>query len=119
MRFHSNIPINEIINISIFQFQLILAQFSVLFKGLISKRTFMVSVTFFESILTSVIVIFISCCINRCFENKAFRKTVTVHRTVCFSTAIASFDGRCLWILNNVRIMFPDDIIRVRHIMVT
>ena len=79
----------------------------------------MVIVTLFESIFTSTIVIFISSCTNRCFVNKAFRKTVAIHRTICFSTAIASFGGRWCWIFHNFRIMFPDDIVHVRHTTVT
>ena len=76
----------------------------------------MVIVTFFESILTSTIVIFIKSCINRCFVNKELKKTVTIHRTVCFSKTIASFDGR--W-CNNFRIIFSDDIVHIRHKTVT
>ena len=79
----------------------------------------MVVVTFFESIFTSTTAIFISNCTTRCFVNKAVRKSVTVHRTVCFSTAIASFGGRWCWIFHNFRIMFPNDIVQVRHITVT
>ena len=89
-RFHSNIPINKIINISLFQFLYILGQFSILFMRFISKGTFMVIVTFFEIIFISTIIIFISSCTNRCFVNKTFRKTVTIHRTAYFSKAIAS-----------------------------
>ena len=99
--FHSYIPIDKIIDIFFFQFSYILRQFSVLFTRFI--RTFMVIVTFCKSIFTSNIVIFISSYINRCFVNKALGKTVTIHRTVCFSTTIAIF--------YNFRIIFPVDII--------
>ena len=79
----------------------------------------MVIVTFFESIFTSTLVIFVSSCTNRCFVNKAFRKTFAIHRTVCFSTTIASFGSRWCWIFHNFRIMFPDDIVYVRHTTAT
>ena len=89
------------------------------FTRFVSKRTFMVIVTFFESIFISTLLIFISSCTNRCFANKAFRKTVTIHRTVCFSTAIASFSERWCWIFHSFRIMFPDDIVYARRTIVT
>ena len=78
----------------------------------------MVIVTFFESIFISTLLIFISSCTNRCFVNKAFRKTVTIHRTVCFSTALASFSERWCWIFHSFRIMFPDDIVYARRTIV-
>ena len=79
----------------------------------------MVIATLFESIFKSTTVIFISSFINRYFVNKAFRKTVTIHRIVCFSTAIASFGSTWCWIVHNFRIMFPDDIVHARHTTVT
>ena len=78
----------------------------------------MVIVMFFESIFISIIAIFIGSCANRCFVNKVFRKTVTIHRTVCFSFAIARFGGKWFWIFHNLR-MLPDDIFHVRHTTVT
>ena len=89
------------------------------FTRFIPKRTFIVTVTFFENIFTKTMVIYISSCTNTCFVNKAFRKTFTIHRIVCFSTAIASFGGRWCWTFHNFRIMFPDDIVHVRHTTVT
>ena len=74
LRFHSNIPVSKIINIFLFQFPYVLGQFSVLFTTFISKRTITIIVTFFESIFTNTVVIFISSCTYRCFVNKAFRK---------------------------------------------
>ena len=41
----------------------------------------MAVVKFFESIFTSTLVIFVISCTNRCFVNKAFRKTVTIYKT--------------------------------------
>ena len=109
LRFHSNIPINKVIIISLFPFPYILLQFGIPLTRFISKKTFMIIVTFFESIFTSTMVIFISSYTNGCFVNKTFRKAVTIHRTVCFSTTIASFGGRFCWIFHNFRIMFLDD----------
>ena len=43
--------------------------------------------------------------INRCFINKTFRKKVTVHRAVCFFTAITCFGGRWYWIFHNTGII--------------
>ena len=54
----------------------------------------MVIVTLFENVFASTKVIFISSCINRLLVNEALRKTVTTHRSVCFSMIIASFGGR-------------------------
>ena len=70
----------------------------------------MVIVMLFGSAFTSTIVIFIGSYNNRCFVNKALRKTITVHRTVCFLTAVSNFDGRWCWIFYNFRNMFLDDI---------
>ena len=84
LQVHSNIPINKIINVFLFQFPYILGQFSVLFTGFISKWTIMIIVTFFENIFTNTMVIFISSCTNRCFLNKPLRTTVTIHRAICF-----------------------------------
>ena len=94
MRFHSNIEINKRINISLFQFPCVLGHFSVFLTRFISEITFMVIVTFFESIATSAIVKFISSCNNRCFVKKSFRKAVTIYRAVCVSAAIASVGSR-------------------------
>ena len=78
-----------------------------------------VIVTFFESIFTSTIKIIISSCSNKCFVNKAFKKTLIIHRTVCFSTAVASFGGRWCWVFRNFIIIFLDDIVDVRDTPVT
>ena len=114
--FHSNISVNKWVYIFFFQFSYILSQFSVLSIRLVSKRLYMVIIMLFESVFTKTIAIFISSCINRCFVNKALRKTVTIHRTVCFLTAVANFNGRWCWIFYNFRIMFSGDIIHGRHI---
>ena len=115
LRFHSNIPINKVIIISLFPFPYILLQFSIPFTRFTSKRTFMVIVTFLQRIFTSTIIIFISSCTNKCFVNKVFRKTVSILRTVCFSVAIASFGSRWCWIFYSLRIMLPNDIFHARH----
>ena len=115
LRFHSNIPIDKVIIISLFPFPYILLQFGIALTRFISKKTFMVIVTFFESIFTSTIVIFISSCSNRCFVNKVFSKTLSILRTVCYSVAIASFGSRWCWIFQSLRIMLPNDIVHVRH----
>ena len=119
LRFDVNIAINKIKKIFLFQFPYVLGQFSLFFTRFISKRTIMIIVTFFERIFTSTIVIFISSCTSRCFVNKAFRKTVTIHRAICFSMAIASFGSRWCWIFYNFRIVFLDDIVHVRHTTIT
>ena len=86
LQFHSNIPINKMIHIFLFEIPYIRGQFSVLFRRFVFKRTFMVTfiVKFFGSVFTSAILICISSCINRCFVNKALRKTVAIHRIVYF-----------------------------------
>ena len=65
----------------------------------------MVIVTLFENVFASTKVIFISSCINRLLVNEALRKTVTTHRSVCFSMIIASFGGRWYWTFDNFKIM--------------
>ena len=116
---HSNMPINKMINIYLFQFPYILTQFSILLTRFTSERSFIVIVIFFKSIFTSTIVIFISSCTKRSFENKAFRKRVTTHGRVYFWTAVASFGGRWCWIFYNFKIVFPDEIVHVRHTTLT
>ena len=97
-----------ILNIPFSQFPYILGVNTcrILFTGFISKRAFMVIVTFFESIFKNTIVAFNISCNNRCFVNMEFRKSVTIHRTVCFSTTIACFAGRWCWIVHSLTISF-------------
>ena len=119
--FYSNILTDNIITIFLFQFPYILNQFSVLFTRFISKRTFMVIVTFFESIFTSTIVIFISNRINRCFVHKALNNIKFYKRTVtlifdCFKPFYNWFSAVSLvhlcffsdFIVNKFQIVFPN-----------